>query len=106
NGDEDVGARHLLASRGLHMNDRTMDHALEARRRRGFRRAFDHERAERRVEILCDALLELFYVDIARAHHGGRIAILRQREQQVLERRVLVTALVSELERTVERGFQ
>ncbi len=34
-GDEHVGSRHLLATGRLHMRDRAVDHALEARRRLG-----------------------------------------------------------------------
>ena len=38
-------------------------------------------------------------VDVAGAHHRGRVLVVDQREQQMLERRVFVVALVGERER-------
>ena len=39
-------------------------------------------------------------------HDGRGVAVVQQRQQQVLERRVLVVALVGVLERAVQGGFQ
>ena len=44
-------------------------------------------------------------IDVAGAHDGGRIAIVDQRQQQMLERRKFVVALVGVLERAMQRGF-
>ncbi len=104
--DQHVGARHLLAARGLHVHDGAMNDPLERRRRLGLRRAAHDQRAELVVEIGRDAPAQLIEIDVARAHDGGSVAVVDQREQQMLQRRVLVMALVGELERTVKRSFE
>ena len=100
--DEHVGARHLLASRGLHVHDRAMDHALEAGRRLRFGAALVDEVAELGIEIVGDAGAKLVEIDVAGAHDGGRIAIVDQRGEQMLERREFMAALVGVLERAVQ----
>ena len=49
---------------------------------------------------------QLVDVDGAGLHHRRGVAIVEQRQQQVLERGVLVVTLVGILERTVQGGFQ
>ena len=50
--------------------------------------------------------LQLVEVDGAGLHHGRGVAIVQQRQQQVLERRVLVVTLVGVFERAVQGGFE
>ena len=38
-------------------------------------------------------------IDVAGAHDGGRVLVVDQREQQMLERRIFVVPLVGERER-------
>ncbi len=49
---------------------------------------------------------QLVGIDVARLHHGSRVLIVDEREQQVLERCVFVMTLVSERERAMERLFE
>ncbi len=101
-----VGTGHLLAAGGLHVHHGAMDDALEAGGRLRLGRALHEQGGELVVEELGDAGPELVDVDRARLHDGGRVAIVEQRQQEVLERGVLVVALVGVLERSVQGGFQ
>ena len=58
------------------------------------------------IDVVQHGLLELVEVDVAGAHHGGRIAIVDQRQKQVFERRVFVVSFVGERERLMERLFE
>src|SRR4030095_2804131 len=46
---------------------------------------------------------ELLEIDIASPHDGRSVLVIDQREQQMLERRILVVPLIGESERPVER---
>ena len=54
------------------------------------------------VEVLADHARQLGQVDAAGGHHFGRVGILDQRQQQVLERRIFVRTVGRVLERRVE----
>ncbi len=105
-GDENVGARHLFPARGLDVHDRAVDDALEARRRLRFRRTLDEERRQFVVEILGQPRAQRVDVDGAGAHNGRRVPVIEQRQEQVLERRVLVMALVGVFQSAVKRGLE
>ena len=96
-GDEHVGARHLLAAGGLHVHHGAMDDALEAGGRLRLGALLGDEGGELVVEIVGDARAQRLEVDGAGAHDRGGVAIVEKGKQQVLERRVLVAALVGEL---------
>ena len=73
-----------------------LDDALEAVGRLGLLLAVDDEVFEFGVEILDDGLAQRIEVDAAGPQHRRRIDIVDQRQQQMLERRVFVMALVGE----------
>ncbi len=100
--DQHVGAGHLFAARGLHVDHRALDHALEAGGRLGILVGLHDQIVELAVDILDQIALELFDIDIAGAQHRSRVLIVEQGEQQVLERRVFVMALVGERQRAVQ----
>ena len=104
--DQHVRAGHFLAPGRLHVNDGALDHALEPGGRLGILVPFGHEIVEFGFDVGGQAALEFFQIDVAGAHDGGRILILEQREQQMLERRVFVVALVCEGERPMKRLFE
>ncbi len=93
--DKHVGAGHLGAARALHVNRGALDHPLEGGGGHGFG-ALDigFERGEVFVDVLDQRPAQLFEVDAAGFHHPGRVRLIDQREQQVLERGELVAALV------------
>ena len=49
---------------------------------------------------------QLVEVDGAGPHHGRGVAVVEQRQQQMLQRRVLVMTLVGVLERAMQGSFQ
>ena len=49
-----------------------------------------------RVDIGQYGLFEFVEIDIAGAHDGGRIAVIYQRKQQMLERRIFMVAFIGE----------
>src|SRR6185312_16344192 len=92
--------------RRLHMDDRALNDALETGGGLGVVVAFHHEIVEFAVDVIDEIALQLLDVDIARTHDGGGVLILDQREQQVLQRRVFVVALVRKRKRAVKRLLQ
>ena len=72
NRDQHVGARHLLAARGLHVHDGAMHDALEARRRLRFGAARRDQVFEFVVEELGQALAQLVQIDVAGPHARRR----------------------------------
>ena len=96
NGDQDVRARHLLATRGLDVERRALNDALEAVGRLGLLLTVDNEVFEFRIEVLNDRLTQRVKIDAAGAHHCRRVDVVNQRQQQMLERRVFMTALIGE----------
>ncbi len=105
-GNEHVGARHLLPAGGLHVDDGAVNHALEAGGRLGLVGALDIERGELAIEIFGDAGSEALDVDRAGLHHGRRVAVVEKRQQQVLQGRVLVVTLVGVFESAMQGGFE
>ena len=100
--DQHVGAGHLLAAGRLHVDHGALDHALEAGGGLGILAAVGDQVVEFGFEIGDEAALELVEIDVAGAHHRGRVLVVDQREQQMLERGVFVVALVGERQRPVE----
>ena len=104
--DQDVGACHLLAAGGLHMDHCALDDALESGRRLGVVAAVGDEVLELGLQIGAEASSQLVEVDVAGPHHRGGVLIVDQREQKVLQRRVFVVAFVGERKRPVKRLFE
>ncbi len=105
-GDQHVGAGDLVAARRLDVQDRALDHALKPAGRRRVGRLVDLQRGQLGVEIVRDGRLQLGEVDVASFHYLGRMLIVDEREQQVLQRRIFVTAGGGRLQRLVEGGFE
>ena len=104
--DQDVRAGHLLAPRRLHVDHGALDDALEAGRGLGILGAFRHQVVEFRLDVGREIALELLEIDVAGAHDGGRVLVVDQGEQQMLERRIFVVPLIGERERPVKRLFE
>ena len=104
--DQHVGAGHLLATRRLDVERRPLHDALEAVRRLGLFLAVDDEVLELRIEIVNDGLAQPVEVDAAGPEHRRRVDVVDQRQKQMLERRIFVTALIGERERPTEGLFE
>ncbi len=97
-GDEHVGAGHLLAARRLHMGDGAVNHALEARRGLGVAMGVEHQARELVVDIASQLVAQEIEVHVAGAHHCRRVAVVDQRQEQMLQRRIFMAALVGILQ--------
>ena len=106
NGDKHVGAGHLFAARRLDVERGALDDALEAVGRLGLLLAVDNEVFQFRIEVLDDRLAQRVEVDPAGAQHRRRVDVVDQREQQMLQRRVFVTALIRQRQRFAKRLFE
>ncbi len=58
------------------------------------------------VEVVREVPAQLFEIDLAGRHHLGRVLVVRQREQQVFKRGVLVLAVRGELQGAFEGAFE
>ncbi len=104
--DQHIGAGHLLAAGRLHVDHRALDHALETRRRLRIVGAVGDEVFEFGLEIVDEAGSQLVEVDAAGAHDGCRIRVIDQRQQQMLERRILMMTLVRYRQRAMQGLFK
>ena len=104
--DQHVGAGHLLAAGRLHVDDRALDHALEAGRRFEILGAVGDQVLQLGFQIGDQAAPQLVEIDIAGAHHRRGVGIVDQRQQQMLERRIFVVPLIGERERPVQGLFE
>ena len=104
--DEHVGAGDLLLARGLHVEDRALEDALESEGRLCL--AFVLRREHRRVlvEIARERAAQLLDLDPARAQHLAGGGIVEQGEQQVLDGHELVPLLAGVAEGAVEGELQ
>jgi hypothetical protein len=100
--DQHVGARHLGAARGLHMDRGALDHALEGGGRHGLGPLdIGDEVARIVVDEFHQRLAQRVQIDVAGAHHLGGVGFVDQRQQQMLQRREFVAARVGQRQRTV-----
>ena len=101
-----VARRHLLTAGGLHVHRRALQHPLERQRlvRAGLLVL------GQRVDLLGEEALELAaeLLDVAAALGDGvgSARVIEDREQQVLERQVLVAARAGVLDGALERRLQ
>ncbi|MCY1171418.1 hypothetical protein D9M73_115280 [compost metagenome] len=91
-GDQHIRAGHFIAAGGLHMQDRALDDALEARGGRGVGGGIDLQRLKFGIEIMFDGRSQLSGVHAAGLHHLRRMFVVDQGEQQMLERGIFVPA--------------
>ena len=101
-----IGAGHVVPAARLDVDHGALDHPLEPCRRLGVLAVVHHQRLQIVVDILPEVLLEHGEIDLARLHHGGGVRVIDQRQQQVLERGVLVLALIGESHRAVQGLFE
>lgn len=92
--DEHVGARHLLAARRLDIDRGPLQHTLERGRRLRILDVIGDEVGKLVVDVVEEVAPQLVQIDAAGAQHGDRILVFREREQEMLQRRVFVPALV------------
>ena len=95
-GDQNVGARHLVAAGALDVDGGALHDALEAGGGLRVAGAVGREAREVLVEELAQVLAELVEIDATGAQHGGGVAIVGQAEQEVFERGVFMPALAGE----------
>ena len=104
--DQHVGAGDLVLARGLDVQDRALDDALEPGGGLRVRPVVGLERLVFLVEIGLHHARQLGEVDAAGVHHLDRVLVLGQGEQQMLERGVFVLAFGRVGERGVEGLFE
>src|SRR4029077_8854884 len=105
-GDEHIGTRDLVPARRLDVKDCALDHALEAAGWRWIRGAVGNKSTELVVEILLDRSAKLVAADAAGGHDLRRMLVVDERNQQVLEGRILMAALAGLPQRVVEGLFE
>ncbi len=88
------------------MDDRALDHALEAGGGLGLLADLGDEVVELRVDVLDEVAPEQIEIDVARPHDGGRVLILDEGQQQVFKRRIFLTALVGVSQSLVQGLFE
>ncbi len=102
NGDQHIGAGHLLAARGLHMNDGALDNALEAGGGLRVLAGIGNQVGEIVVDIVLEAAAQRADIDIAGAHHRGSVLVVGERQQQMFQRGVFVMPLIGDRQRPVQ----
>ena len=88
------------------MDDGTLNDALKAGGRLGILRPVGDQVVQLRIKIGDDTAAQLFQIDVARPHDRSGVLIFDQREQEMLQRRIFVVALIGERQRPVERLFK
>ena len=105
-GDQNVGAGHLVAPGGLHVDDGTLDDALEAGGRLGVFAVVGDEIDQFVVDIVGHSLAQRGDIDTARLHHAHRIFIIHQRQKQMLQRGIFMVTFVGAGKRAVQGFFE
>ena len=105
-GDEHVGAGHLLAAGRLDMDDGALDDALEAGGRLRILVRAGGQVGEFGVDVFDEVAAQHVEIDVAGAHDGGGVLIVEQRQQQMLERGVFLVALAGQRQRLMEGLFK
>lgn len=103
---EHIGPGHLLAAGRLDMDHRALDHTLEAGGRLGIVASVGDEVGQLRVDIVDEVATQRVEIDAAGAHHRGGILVVDQRQQQMLQCRIFMVALIGEREGPVKRLFE
>ena len=101
-----IRAGHLVAAGGLHVDRGALHHALEAGGGLRIAGPVGRQAGEILVEELRQIRAQLVEVDATGAQHRGGIGVVGQAQQQVLQRRVFVTAFAGERQGAVQRLFE
>ncbi len=88
------------------MDHRTLDDALEAGRRLGIVAPVGDEVGQFGIDVIDEIAPEQVEIDAAGAHHRSRVLVVDQRQQQVFQGGVFVTALVGQGQSPVKRLFE
>ena len=105
-GNQHIGAGHLLTAGRLHMDNGALDDALETRSRLRLIAIVDNQAGQFGVDVVLKVPAQQGQIDIAGAHDGRRIAVIYQGQQQMLERGVFVLPLVRDGESPVKGIFE
>ena len=100
--DQHVGPGHLLAAARLYMRHGAMDHALEARRRLGVAMRVEHQARQLVIDIGGQFVAQDVDIDVASAHNRRRVAVVEERQEQMLQRCVFMAALIGILQSAPE----
>ena len=87
------------------MDDGALDDALESRRRLRILAAVGDQIGELGVDVIDEVAAQGIEIDVAGAHHGGRVLVVDQRQEQVLEGGVFVTPLARHRKSTMKGLF-
>ena len=85
------------------MDEGALDHAVEPRGWFGVHLAIADEVRELLVQVADQALVQAANVDPACVQHRRRVAVVGERQKEMLERHQFVTPLVGERKRAVQR---
>jgi hypothetical protein len=88
------------------VDDRTLDYPLEPGGRLRVLPPVRDEVHQFRLDIFDEVAAQRVEFDVAGPHHGGRILIVDQREEQMLKRRVFVPAFAGERQSAMEGLFK
>ncbi len=105
-GDQHIGAGHFLAAGRLHMDHGALDHPLEAGGRLGVLVQFGGEIVEFVLDIADQVLAQGVEIDRTGAHHGRRVGVVEQAQQQMFERRIFVPPFGGGSKRAMEGLFK
>ncbi len=101
-----VGPGHLVAAGGLHVDRRALHDALEPGGRLRVTRPIRRQARQVLVEKFAQIGSQLVQVHPAGTQHRRRVGVVRQPEQQMLQRGVFVAAFAREGQRAVQRLFE
>ena len=105
-GNQHIGAGDFLAAGGLDVDDRALDHALEAGRGLGVLAHGGGQGGQVGVHIQGERGLQADKVDVAGAHDGARFGVVDKRQQKVLQSGVFVPTLIGVGDRPVQGFFE
>ena len=103
---EHVAGRHLLAARGLDVHRRALQHALERERLVGPGLLALGQLVDLLVEEALELAAQLLDVAAALGDDVGAARIVEDRQQQVLERQVLVAPAADVVDGALQRGLE
>ena len=91
--DQHVRAGHLVAAGGLHVDCGALYHALEPSRGLRIAGAVGRQPGQVLVEEFRQIGAQLVQIHPAGAQHRCRVGVIRQTQEQMLQRRIFVTTL-------------
>ena len=105
-GDQHIADADLFLAARLHVEHRALQHALEAESRLNFALLAFLEARRRLIDVVPELLLQLREIGTTGPQHLAHLGRIENREQQMLDRQVLVTCFTRLMERIVETVFE